>query len=217
MFGGTLASRIENRPASRYALQGERPHAPMTHYLDYHPDDIDVRIAELLTATHDQADPLVHPKVGEALGILREKMNMDVVFVSQFHQGKRTFRVVETGRHNTRVVAGQSDPLEESWCHHVVSGRVPELIKDAAPLVAEGKLPEPGMEIGTHLSTPVVLENGTVFGTLCCFSHDVKDGVSAMDLRRLQVTAKVLSDELHAAGIGGEWKLEPAETPAHRR
>ena len=183
----------------------------MVHFLDYNPDDIDVRIAELLTATHDRADPLLHPKVGEALRILRGKLQMDVVFVSQLQHGRRTFRVVESGRHNTRVVAGQSDPLEESWCQHVVTGRVPQLVKDAAPLVAAGQLPDPGLPIGTHLSTPVVLKNGSVFGTLCCFSHDVKDGVSEMDLRRLQITAKVLADQLHGDGVGRDLELEPTQ------
>lgn len=184
----------------------------MIHLLDYHPDDIDVRIAELLIATHESADPLVHPKVREALGILRARLKMDVVFVSQFNDGRRTFRVVDSNPHNTRVVAGQSDPLEESWCHHVVEGRMPQLVKDAGPLIQSGAIPDPGVPIGTHIGTPVVLKNGAVFGTLCCFSHDVKDGVSEMDLRRLQITAELLADDLWRAGIGADLELERVPT-----
>ncbi|GAB2597940.1 hypothetical protein GCM10027034_33870 [Ramlibacter solisilvae] len=182
---------------------------PLPHFLDYDPADIEVRIAELLVATHEGGDPLVHAKVKEALGILRHSLDMDVVFVSQFQQGRRTFRVVDSKPNMTKVVAGQSDPLEESWCQYVVSGRAPQLMKDARPFVEDGTLPVPGFEIGTHLSTPVVLKNGQVYGTLCCFSQDVKDGVSEMDLRRLRITASLLSDELHQAGIGGELRLEP--------
>ena len=83
------------------------------HFLEYDPDDIDVRISELLVATSDAADPLVHPKVQEALCILRNHLDMDVVFVSQFRNNRRTFRVVETKPGVTVVKAGQSDPVEE--------------------------------------------------------------------------------------------------------
>jgi len=184
----------------------------MTHFLDYDPADIEVRVAELLVATHEGGDPLIHSKVKDALGILRRSMDMDVVFVSQFREGRRTFRVVDANARITRVVAGQSDPLEESWCQYIVSGRAPQLMKDARPFVEDGSVPDPGFQIGTHMSTPIVLQNGDVYGTLCCFSHDVKDGVSEMDLKRLRITASLLSEELHRAGVGGELQLEPMVT-----
>lgn len=182
------------------------------NFLDYDPDDIDVRISELLVATVDAADPLLHPKVGQALGILREHLGMDVVFVSQLKDKRRTFRVVDSKPMFTKVVANQSDPVEESWCHHIVTGRAPQLMKDARPLVQDGTLPDPGFAIGTHLSTPVVLKNGSVYGTLCCFSADVKDGISELDLKRLQITANLLAEDLLHSGIGAEFALQPLDS-----
>ena len=177
--------------------------------LDYDPDDIDVRIAELLIATSDAADPLLHPKVLEVLGILREHLKMDVVFVSQFKDHRRTFKVVRTDPKKTFVVAGQSDPLEDSWCQYVVDGRVPQLIHDAREYVKRGELPPPRTEIGTYLSTPVVLQNGSVYGTLCCFSSQVKEDVNLLDLRRLQITAKVLAEGLVNTPAGSDLELQP--------
>lgn len=181
------------------------------HFLDYDPDDIDVRVAQLLTATVDVADPLLHPKVSEALSVLREHLDMDVVFVSQFHDHKRTFRVVEQRGDVAVLKTGHSDPAEESWCHYIAEGRAPQLMKDAAPYVADGTVPDPGIAIGTHISAPVILANGDVYGTLCCFSRDVKEGISEMDLRRLQYTAQLLSEELLDSGLGAELELEPEE------
>ena len=179
------------------------------HLLDYEPDDIDVRVAELIMATTDAADPLLHPKIQEALHILREHMDMDVVFVSQFKEGRRTFKVVDLNSRHTMVQAGQSDPIEESWCKHVVDGRLPELVKDARPFVDAGTVPKPGMEIGTHLSTPVVLNNGEVYGTLCCFSSQVKDKVGQLDLQRLKATARLLATDLLKDGMGQDFELQP--------
>lgn len=179
------------------------------HFLDYEPDDLDVQVTELLLATADQTDPLLHPKVSKALSMLRTRIGMDVVFVSQFHAGRRTFRVVDERENHKTITVGQSDPLEESWCHHIVEGRAPQLMKDAQKYMDEGAVPKTSIKIGTHLSTPLVLKNGEVYGTLCCFSHDVVDGVSEMDLRRLQITAKVLAEDLLKSGLGRELELSP--------
>lgn len=183
-------------------------------FLDYDPDDLDVRIAELLVATSDGTDPMLHPKVQEVLRILREALRMDVVFVSQFVNGRRTFRVVDNGPGKTMVVPGQSDPLEESWCQYVVDGRIPELVKDAGPLIDAGQVPRPRNRIGTHVSTPVVLKNGTVYGTLCCFSTAVKEDASLLDLRRLQITAKLLAEDLDMTPAARELSLEPTADQA---
>lgn len=182
-------------------------------FLDYDPDDIDVRIADLLVATSEAADPVLDPKVQEVLGILRQALRMDVVFVSQFVNGRRTFKVVDQGPGKTMIVPGQSDPLEESWCQHVVDGRIPEFVKDAGPLVAAGQLPKPRNRIGTHVSTPVLLRNGNVYGTLCCFSATGKDDATLLHPRRLQISAKLLTGHLDASPAAQELSLEEPAQP----
>ncbi|MCD2513396.1 GAF domain-containing protein [Comamonas endophytica] len=164
--------------------------------MDYDPNDIDVKISELLVATSDEADPELPSAVPEVLRLIRSKLNMDVAFVSEFTDGRRTFKAVDSAPGFTpHLEAGMSDPLEESWCQRVVEGRLPEEIRDAAPYVASGQAPNPGFPIGTHLSTPVRLADGTVYGTLCCFSRGVKAEADADLLRR---TANVLAAKLSA-------------------
>jgi hypothetical protein len=162
----------------------------------YEPDDIDVRIAELLMAIPDEAEPFQHPKVQEALHVLRIHLDMDVAFISQFKHGRRTYRVVDSSPQHTAVQAGHSDPVAESWCLHVVEGRLPRLLRDAGPYVRAKAVPHTALRIGTHLSTPVVLRNGKVYGTLCCFSADVKADVSPKELGRMRLTAQLLADDL---------------------
>ncbi|WBY03117.1 GAF domain-containing protein [Ramlibacter tataouinensis] len=180
-------------------------------FLDYHPDDIDVRISELLVATSDAADPLVHPKVKEALRVVRDHLDMDVVFVSQLQQNRRTFRVVDAKPGITVVKVGHSDPVEESWCHHVVNGRLPQFIPDAQPLIERGVAPATSIQIGTHLSAPILLKGGGVYGTICCFSHQVDDRIGVKDLQRLQAMARILAVNLDDSGAG-ELQLQPKES-----
>lgn len=167
-------------------------------YFDYKPDDLDVRIAELLVATSDAADPHLPAAVSEVLRLLRTRLGMDVAFVSQICDGQRTFKAVDCTPGFAPIQADMCDPIEESWCQRVVEGRLPELMEDAAPYVASGQAPAPGMRIGTHLSTPVRLPDGTVYGTLCCFSRDVQPGA---DINRLRYSASLLATRLGAGAV----------------
>jgi hypothetical protein len=163
---------------------------------DYSPDAIDVQIADLLVATADGADAAVDGQVQEVLKLLREKLDMDVVFVSRFEHGRRTILRVEHRPGWTVITPGQSDPLEESWCQRVVDGRLPNLVQDARPYIRAGTAPAPNFPVGTHLSTPVAATDGSTFGTLCCFSFLPKSGVGGQDLKRLEYAAQLLTARL---------------------
>lgn len=165
-------------------------------YLNYDPDDLDVTISELLVATCDAADPELPSAVTEVLKLLRLRLGMDVAFVSQIADGRRTFKAVDCAPDFAPLQVGLSDPVEQSWCQRVVEGRLPERMADAAAFVAAGKAPDPGIPIGTHLSTPVRLADGTVYGTLCCFSRGIR---SDADIDRLRYTASLLATKLVTA------------------
>lgn len=185
------------------------------------PEDIDVQVSELLVATADQSDEQLDRSIGEVLRLLRERMGMDVVFVSEFVDGRRVFRKVAQAPGVQAIEEGAGAPLEESWCQHVVQGRLPEYIPDArqhpfaAPLLKNLSFP-----IGTHLSTPLMLSSGEVYGTLCCFSFGVQEKVGLEDLTRLKLTARLAAQRLDAqrqAGRQGrsvpptvpDWQLKP--------
>lgn len=170
------------------------------HLLDYNPDDLDLTITELLVATSDSSDDALPPVVPAVLQLLRKRLGMDVAFVSQFVDGRRLIQAVDSTADFSPLAPGMSDPLEESWCQRVVEGRLPEKIDNAAPYVASGKAPDPGFPIGTHLSTPVRLANGRVYGTLCCFSRGVQ---ADADIERLRYTANLLAEKLSPHGVPG--------------
>lgn len=182
---------------------------------DYAPDDIDVQIADLLVATADTADAGVDAQVQEVLRLLREKLDMDVVFVSRFEHGRRTILRVEHRAGRTVITPGQSDPLEESWCQRVVDGRLPQMVPDARPLIAAKKVPVPPFPVGTHLSTPVSGRDGATFGTLCCFSFEPKAGVQDQDLKRLKYAAELLTTRLQKSRgpTADEMRLQPGQPP----
>jgi GAF domain-containing protein len=181
------------------------------------PENFDVKVAEMMVATADGADPAIEDAVPQVLRLLREKMNMDVVFVSEFSDGRRVFRDVDEKPGTHTLSPGMSDPLEESWCQRVVDGRLPEYIPNAQPLVDAGDAPHSEIPIGTHMSTPIVLADGAVYGTLCCFSFAENDRVGEQDLKKLKYTAQLTAQKIDkarredAAKLASALELQPMQ------
>jgi GAF domain-containing protein len=169
------------------------------HDLGYKPDDLRVTISELLVATADQSDEALDRNITEVLRTLRERMKMDVVFCSEFVDGQRVMRQVAADEVRPVVRVGTSDRLEESWCHHVVEGRLPGFLPDAArhPLARNLSAGLP-FTIGTHISAPIVLSNGEVYGTLCSFTFSPQDNPNPDDLKTLEMTARLTAMRLEA-------------------
>lgn len=185
----------------------------MLHDAAFGPDDLSVMISELLVATADGADPSIDRSVTEVLRTLRDRLKMDVVFVSEFVDGQRVFRFVEG--ENAPMAPGDGNPLEESWCRQVVDGRLPELVHDASAIARDVGLPRTDIPIGAHLSTPIVLPDGSVYGTLCCYSAAPNPALRKRDLDNLRNCAILVARKVNAAlkanraAAEVDWSLEP--------
>ncbi|MEX0757494.1 MAG: diguanylate phosphodiesterase, partial [Acidimicrobiia bacterium] len=75
------------------------------------------------------------------LSALRKQFDMDVAFISEFREGDRVFRFVDTDDETCPVEVDGSDPLEATYCQRVVDGRLPELMRDAKTFQAARELP----------------------------------------------------------------------------
>lgn len=180
----------------------------------FHDDDaLSVEISELLVATADAADPAIDRAVPEVLSLLRQRLKMDVVFVSEFTGGRRAFRFVDRAEGAPELNVDDSNPLEESFCQRVVDGRLPELIADVAALPASAGAPATPFPIGAHISTAIRLHDGSVYGTLCCFSRAPNPQLRQRDMTNLKHCAELVAhkiDNAQAAGQPVTWTLAPA-------
>ena len=154
------------------------------------PASIGVRISEMLVATAEASDELIHRAIGQVLKMLRTQLNMDVVFVSQFIDGRREFKRVEADA-DSIVKVGMSDPLEDSYCQRVVDGRLPRIVRDVKALPADTDIPDIPIQVGSYISTPIALADGSIYGTLCAFSAKPHPELNAADLKNLQLAAEL--------------------------
>jgi EAL domain-containing protein (putative c-di-GMP-specific phosphodiesterase class I) len=146
---------------------------------------------ELLASGADRRAPM-----GEALPAMlraiRTHLGMDVAFVSEFAGGRRVFRYVDSEMLDNPVHPGASDPLEESYCARIVDGRLPALIHDAQQLPAAAALPVTrALPVGAHLSVPLRLTDGALYGTFCCFSTRPDHSLNERDVAMIRVFAEL--------------------------
>jgi EAL domain-containing protein (putative c-di-GMP-specific phosphodiesterase class I) len=144
-------------------------------------------------AAGEGAEGLVH----DALHALREHLGQEVAFVSEFADGRRHFRHVDSALPDPPIRVGASDPLGRTYCHAVVQGLLPRLIRDAEALpVAASLSSQAGLRIGAHLSVPIELSNGEVYGTLCCFSRQADHSLGDRDLGLMQLAARFMAQQI---------------------
>lgn len=159
-------------------------------------------------ALHAEAEPLAQlisespqPTIGtnavdKVVHAIRDHLDMDVAFVSEFRETDRVFRHVDA-RDKTPINPGDAAPLDMGYCQRVVDGRLPQLIPDTKRVAAAMELPETAaIPIGSHLSVPIRLSDGRVFGTLCCFSFTADPSLGERDLKVIRVFAELLADQL---------------------
>lgn len=163
--------------------------------------DIKTRVSELLTATADSSDSEIDACVSEMLLLLREKLKMDVVFVSEFINGKRAFKYIDDPNQTTGIEVGDGDDFENTWCKMMIDEKIPQLIPDVEKYITDTntKLPMPPFNIGTYLSTPVILANKQIYGTICCFSHSPSPYVQDKDLKNLKSLALLVANKIERA------------------
>jgi EAL domain-containing protein (putative c-di-GMP-specific phosphodiesterase class I) len=92
------------------------------------------------------------------------------------------------------IQQGQAIPLEDGYCLKIVRGELPQLIPDTSAVPAAMALPATReIPIGAHLSVPIELSSGEVYGTLCCFSRVPNQTLGERDLRMMRALAEVVA------------------------
>lgn len=152
-------------------------------------------LAELVRLKEIDGDTTTSSLIQDVLDGLRIHLRMDVGFIAQFIDGERVFQFVSCNEAKCPIEVGDTDPLDQSYCHHVVNGRLPELIKDAAKIPFANAMPVTAtLPVGAHLSVPLKMSDGSTYGSMCCFSYTADENVNHRNLDILRLGAQLTVD-----------------------
>lgn len=147
---------------------------------------------------HPQSDAVggsLQQRLPRMLRAIRNHLRMDVAFISEFAHGERVFRYVDTELEKGAPVVDAGDALDETYCQRIVDGRMPELIVDTA-CNAEARALQvtKALLIGSYLGVPLRLDDGQLYGTLCCYSVTPDHTLNDRDVGMMHVVAELVSD-----------------------
>lgn len=130
---------------------------------------------------------------------IRVHLGMDVAFASRFVDGHRQFTHIRSAI-PLPLAPGDSEPLEETFCQRVLDGRLPALIHDASQHAEAREIPLTQMlPVGAHLNVPLVMRDGSIYGTFCCVSQKPDFSITERDMAALRafadLTAKIIEDD----------------------
>ena len=181
-----------------YALMIDpAPQAPAAHPRPSPVEAVAALTRNLFVATADDLGAR-RCAFAELLRNVREILGMDIAFVSEFVGDKRVFHHVSLSVHSSAQLSdGDTDVRGDSYCQRVVDGRLPGVITDTAALSAAADLAiTRTLGIGAFMSVPVVLGDGTVYGTVCCISHSPRTTLGNRQHDALECVATFVAREI---------------------
>jgi EAL domain-containing protein (putative c-di-GMP-specific phosphodiesterase class I) len=127
----------------------------------------------------------------------RQQLDMDVSFVSRFEDGRQVCGAVDGDAASFGLTCGDGRPLGETYCQRMVTGLIPHAIPDTAADVRVADLPATvAAGIGAYVGVPLELPNGSVYGTLCCLSHEARPELGQRDVAVLRMISSLLAEDL---------------------
>lgn len=154
---------------------------------------MDDLLSKLGAPTPHAAATLAH----RSLEAVRRHLGMDVAYLSEFVGDDTVFREVDAPGFEALIKVGDSLPLEQVYCRHILAGRLPELIADTAANPFAASLPITAqVPIGAHVSVPIRREDGEVYGMFCCLSTRPQAALNERDLHIVRAFAGMVAEEM---------------------
>lgn len=151
---------------------------------------------EAIAASAATGEDIIH----DALVAIRNHLGMEVAYFSEFSQGRTVFRRVDAPGLEHLIKVGDSHSLNDVYCTHILEGRLPELIPDTSLVPLAWGMPiTAAVPIGSHVSIPIRLLDGTPFGMFCCLSPRPIPSLNERDLATMRVFAGLAAKQVNAS------------------
>jgi GAF domain-containing protein len=127
----------------------------------------------------------------------RGQLGLEVALLAELTGEAQVYRAVDGDGASFGLLVDHAIALEESYCHHVVNGRLPNVMRDVRSHPIAGDMAiTASTAVGAYVSVPIHLSDGRLWGTLCAGSHGEAPWLRERDVEFLHVLARLIGDEL---------------------
>ncbi len=135
--------------------------------------------------------------IDRVLQSVRQHLGMEVAYVSEFVRNDSVFRAVDAPGLEALIKPGDSRSLDDVYCRHILAGRLPELIPDTSAIPLAAAMPiTKAVPIGAHVSVPLTMSDGSVFGMFCCLSPHANHSLNGRDLQVMRAFADITAQHI---------------------
>ena len=135
--------------------------------------------------------------IQRSLQAARKHLNLEVAYLSEFDGDETVFRHVDAPGLEALIKPGDRKSLDDVYCRHIVEGRLPELIPDTAAEPLAVAMPiTAAVPIGAHVSVPIRLANGKLFGMFCCLGPSPDASLNSRDINVMRCFAELAAMEV---------------------
>jgi EAL domain-containing protein (putative c-di-GMP-specific phosphodiesterase class I) len=138
-------------------------------------------------------DRRIGGQLNRILELADQHLDMDLAFVAESFGAEQVYRTVHG---DARSFAITLDARCTAYCGLMLDGQIPHAIPDTAvdhgvqslDMTINGR-------IGAYIGVPIVLSDGTLYGSLGCFSHEAHE-LGARDIHFMRMLADLAGPEL---------------------
>lgn len=135
--------------------------------------------------------------VDRALRTLRVFLGLELAFISEMEGEKRVIKHLDTRGDRMPLAVGQVIPLSRGHRLEGFEGPLSQVIPDTCAVAlgnTKGEVVE--FPIGSHISVPIPLKEGGIYGTLCCLGALPVPGLGDRDLQVMRAVADLIGFHL---------------------
>lgn len=147
------------------------------------------------------ADELIDdPAIDRILQTVRGHLGLEIAFVSRYVENEQRELTHVSTDLELPMGPGFREDREDSYCWHILQGRLPELIQDPAdhPLTQKLAITQ-FLPVGCHVNTPLRLSDGTVWGSFCALGRQPDRSMNPRDVAILKSFAGLVGERIEAS------------------
>jgi diguanylate cyclase len=127
----------------------------------------------------------------EVLNFLYQRLNFDLWMVTRLEGSD--WIVLQAEDHGYGIKKGTVFSWADSFCSQMVLGKGPRIAPCASAIPAYAATPiAQQVTIGAYVGIPLLLENGSLFGTLCAIDPDSQSETITAELPLIELLARLL-------------------------
>jgi EAL domain-containing protein (putative c-di-GMP-specific phosphodiesterase class I) len=132
-------------------------------------------------------------QVGELLTTAKRALGLSVAFLARMDGTTQTLEIVESSIPFV-FREGVTQRQDTTFCQAIMDGKLPSVIPDVTAYPEAMKLPAARIpRIRSYVSVPVVLSDGSVYGTFCAAGLTSDRGLTKRDKSLMDVLARAAS------------------------